>query len=147
MGFFEAVKSGFVKCFNYSGRATRSEYWYFTLFVVLCDLPFRIVAFFYVVHLLPVPSFLLTGLRALGFVVLLPHIAVGVRRLHDVDQSGWWFIGAQLFLAAAWMLRQTPIIGGPFVVLAGILQVVVLLWLCTAGSAGPNRFDSISVPE
>jgi uncharacterized membrane protein YhaH (DUF805 family) len=51
--------------------------------------------------------------------ILIPSIAVGVRRLHDLDKSGWW-----LFLSFV------PLVGG----------IILLVWFCTPGTRGPNRF-------
>lgn len=76
MTFVDAIKSGFSNYVGFSGRASRSAYWYWVLFVVLASIGLSII------------SETLSGLFSLG--VLLPGIAVGTRRLHDVGRSGWW---------------------------------------------------------
>jgi uncharacterized membrane protein YhaH (DUF805 family) len=79
MSFFDAVRSGFQNFTNFKGRSSRSAYWWWALFTLIVNL---------------------VGTRALGenlgglvsLALLLPSIAVGVRRMHDVSRSGWWVI-------------------------------------------------------
>jgi uncharacterized membrane protein YhaH (DUF805 family) len=114
MGFGEAIASGFRNYARFSGRAARSEYWYWVLFVVLVSVVAKTI------------DFALTGdprggvigaLVSLG--LLLPDIAVSVRRLHDRDKSGWFFL-----------LCFVPLIG----------SIILLVWFCQRGTAGTNRF-------
>ena len=77
MGFVEAIKACFGKYATFEGRARRSEYWYFCLFGFVVGL---------VLGWIPVVGMLIS----LAF--LLPSISVGVRRLHDVGKSGWWYL-------------------------------------------------------
>ncbi|MBW3638363.1 MAG: DUF805 domain-containing protein [Actinobacteria bacterium] len=84
MGFADAVQSAFSQYAGFSGRARRSEYWWFSLAV------FLIIVLATVVDLVigTFPAF-----YALAFLaVLLPSIAVGVRRLHDTGKSGWFYL-------------------------------------------------------
>ena len=78
MTFMDAVKTCFSKYANFEGTATRSEYWWFFLFnfIISCILQviFGNLAMVY------------------SLATLLPGIAVGVRRLHDTDRSGWWLL-------------------------------------------------------
>ena len=83
MGFTEAVKSGFANYANFSGRTRRSGYWYWTLFVVLTSVAANIID-----GVLGAP--LLSAVVGLG--LLLPGLAVSVRRLHDTERSGWWIL-------------------------------------------------------
>jgi uncharacterized membrane protein YhaH (DUF805 family) len=76
MTFQESVKVCFSKYADFGGRATRSEYWWFVLFIVLVGLAASIV------------SNTLSGLFSLA--TLLPQIAAATRRLHDTNRSGWW---------------------------------------------------------
>jgi len=73
---------------EFNGRATRSEYWYFTLFSLIAYIIAGVVDGLLagVTGGLPALSILLM----LGF--LIPSIAVGVRRLHDIGKSGWWYL-------------------------------------------------------
>jgi len=73
-----AINSCLTNYASFSGRAPRAEYWWWFLFLVTLE----IVA--YVVH----PGLYILTLLAL----LLPTLAVSIRRLHDTDRSGWWYL-------------------------------------------------------
>ncbi len=73
MGFSQAVKSVFSNYANFSGRARRSEYWYFVLFSLI-------------ISLIPIVNLIV------GLISFIPGIAVCVRRLHDIGKSGWWLL-------------------------------------------------------
>ena len=82
MSFFEAVGTCFHKYADFSGRARRKEYWYFTLFNVIVSCVLAI--------LLGENSALAS---AYALVTLIPGLAVFWRRMHDIGKSGaWWFI-------------------------------------------------------
>ena len=81
MGFFEAVRSVFSKYFEFSGRALRSEYWYWALFLFIVGIPVGVLSLFW----LPIYFIWSIGL-------FFPNLAVSVRRLHDSDYSGWWVL-------------------------------------------------------
>lgn len=76
MTFFESIQICFKKFTEFNGRATRSEFWWWALFVFLLSLFGQIIG------------------KSLGslfsLVTLLPSIAVATRRLHDIGRSGWW---------------------------------------------------------
>ena len=110
MGFVEAIRTCLSKNSTFSGRASRSEYWFFYLFVIIASLVGVLIG-------------VAVGVRLIGDIIalalLLPNIAVSVRRLHDIDRSGWWML-----------LDFVPVIG----------WIVLLVWACTRGTVGPNRF-------
>jgi uncharacterized membrane protein YhaH (DUF805 family) len=83
--FLDVLKNKYAK---FDGRATRSEYWYFILFSTITYIVIMVIDGFIasVTGGLPV----LTILAMLGMIV--PSIAVGVRRLHDIGKSGWWYL-------------------------------------------------------
>jgi len=116
MGFTDAIKTGFQKYIGFSGRAARSEYWYWTLFIYLLCL----VA---VLMDLTVFSFNTTGVNPIGSIAslatFLPGLAVSIRRLHDIDRVGWWVL-----------LALIPLIG----------WIVLIYWACLRGTVGANRF-------
>ena len=101
----------------FSGRARRKEYWLFYLF----NLIFAFVLYFidHVAGLVDSGSGFgpLGGLYALA--VLIPHIAVSVRRLHDTNRSGWWTLIAFI-----------PLIGA----------IVILVFLASDSQTGSNRY-------
>jgi uncharacterized membrane protein YhaH (DUF805 family) len=108
MGFGQAVDSCFTQAFNWRGRASRSEYWWFILFALLC---YAVTVVVTIQLEYPVVAFT-------WLVLVVPTIGAGVRRLHDTDRSGWW-----------WLLAVLPF--GAFVLLA---------FYCFRGDPGPNRY-------
>jgi uncharacterized membrane protein YhaH (DUF805 family) len=110
MNFTQAISSGFSNYVNFAGRAIRSEYWYWVLFVIIAMIVTSIIDVVLGIRLFE-PIFALA--------VLLPGIAVGVRRLHDLDRSGWWLL-----------LGFIPLIGA----------IVLIVWFVGRGTPGPNRF-------
>jgi len=68
---------------TFSGRARRSEYWYFALFNIIIS-----IGFGFVCGLMQVPQ--IANIYTLA--ILIPSIAVGVRRMHDVGKSGWFLL-------------------------------------------------------
>ena len=111
MTFGESIKTCFSKYADFNGRATRSEFWWWALFVVLVSAATGIV------------SDVLSGVFSLA--VLLPYIAVGTRRLHDTDRSGW-----------LQLIGLIPLIG----------WIVLIVWLAQEGKE-PNRFSTASGPS
>jgi uncharacterized membrane protein YhaH (DUF805 family) len=115
MNFGEAIKSGFSNYVTFSGRACRSEFWYWTLFAILVTIAAGIIDR----ELVDSDTGLVQPLVSLA--LFLPGIAVGIRRLHDLDRSGWW-----------WLIAFT-IIG----------LIVLIVWDCTKGTSGTNRFGPV----
>jgi len=121
MNMIEAVKAVFSKYATFEGRARRSEYWWFVLFNLIVSIILTVV---------------LGGGRGMGeggmmgggllaniwsLAMLLPSLAVGARRLHDIDRTGWW----QLI----WFI---PVIG----------WIVLIVFFASRGTAGANRFGA-----
>jgi len=121
MGFTEAISAGFRNYVGFRGRAVRSEYWYWVLFVVLLS----IVAWLIDMMLF---GFNTTGVNPISAIAtlatFLPGLAVSVRRLHDIDRSGWWML-----------LALIPLIGA----------IVLIVWACMRGTVGTNRFGTDSL--
>jgi uncharacterized membrane protein YhaH (DUF805 family) len=95
MTFVESIQVCLKKYVDFNGIAVRSEFWWFVLFVFLVSLGLNFV------------SETIAGLW--GLAMLLPELAVGARRLHDIGKSGWW----QLLLLI-------PILG---------LVILIVLWV------------------
>ena len=110
MGFMEAVKSVYGRYVDFQGRSPRSEYWWFYLFFIIV----------YVVSIGLTAAVPIFGIVFLIFVLgsLLPMIAVSIRRLHDLDKSGWFLL-----------LSFIPIVG-----------LILLYWFCLKGTDGDNQF-------
>lgn len=123
MNFFEAISSGFRNFFNFSGRAIRSEYWYWTLFAAIVSIVINLLdLIFSPGDQLGIFS-ALNGLVSLG--LFIPGLSVSVRRLHDIDRTGWW------------LLLCITIIG----------FFVLLYWAFLRGTPGPNRFGPDPMPS
>jgi uncharacterized membrane protein YhaH (DUF805 family) len=116
MGFQEAIRSVFSKYVTISGRAARSEYWWWILFLILAGIVLGILdgLFF---GFGENSTQLLAPLFSLA--TLLPTICVAGRRLHDRDMSAWWLL-----------LGLIPILGA----------LVLLFFYVQKGTDGPNRF-------
>lgn len=78
MEFQEAVRVCFAKYIDFEGEASRPEFWWFFVFVGVVSFALALV------------SNKLSGLFSLA--VLVPYLAVTVRRLHDTNRSGWWVL-------------------------------------------------------
>ena len=148
MGFFDAIKSGFVNYVNFSGRAVRSEYWYWVLFSFICGIVTVILdaALFPDNDLSP-----LNAIFTLG--TFLPSLAVGARRLHDIDRTGWWLLWQLLIILLAVFLTVVAFAvpkeqGAVWYALAGaavLVAFIISVWLFVQigflrGTQGPNRF-------
>ena len=113
VGFGEAIKQGFSNGFVYRGRASRSAYWWFNLFVLIAVFAMEALIFIPLTMNSSGASFALIAIIAIVVIYLdLVLLALLVRRLHDIDRSGWWvFIGLVPFAG--------PIVLFVFTVLAG----------------------------
>jgi uncharacterized membrane protein YhaH (DUF805 family) len=116
MPFGAAVRACLTQYAGFAGRARRSEYWWFALFA-------------FVVYVVAALLDAVVGAQVFSVVaglgLLLPSIAVGVRRLHDTGRSGWW-----------WLIGLVPFVGG----------IVLLVFACLDGEPGPNRFGPSPKP-
>jgi uncharacterized membrane protein YhaH (DUF805 family) len=118
MNFQQAIPSGFSNYVNFRSRASRSEFWYWQLFLVVGGLVAELFDYG-------------TGFRSAPFTTLfwlatlIPSLTVSVRRLHDTDRSGWWLL-----------LFFVPLIGA----------IVLIVWFCTIGTHGYNRFGADPLP-
>ncbi len=150
------------KYFQFSGRSRRKEYWMWTLFVIVAGfvLGFVDTMLGFGGEIAPVANqspasaiynaLLSNGILSNIFTVftIIPGIAVGVRRLHDVDRSGWWLLSwvAPLLIMSALLFSGNGegaavlVIGGIAVLAAAVLGIMIFVWDCTDGTHGPNRF-------
>lgn len=118
MTLSESVSSVFSKYASFSGRASRSEYWYFVLFNILVGVAAGLIEALVSQDL----GEAISGIYSLA--ALLPGIAVAIRRLHDTGRGGQW-----LFIA--------------LIPLVGAIWLMVIY--CEQSQPGPNRFGD--VPE
>lgn len=103
---------------DFNGRARRTEYWMFALFNVIFTIIAAVLDSILGLKFSPeIPYGFIYLIYSLA--MLIPSIAVGVRRLHDVDKSGWFYLIAFI-----------PIIGG----------IWLLILFCTEGTPGRNQY-------
>jgi uncharacterized membrane protein YhaH (DUF805 family) len=112
VSFEDSVRIGLSKYATFSGRATRSEYWFFTLFYSLV-----VLGTFWLSIIFDNELFAFITL-ATWLALFLPAISALVRRLHDTGKSGWWY----------W-LSLVPF-GG----------IVVIVFLCQQSESSPNAY-------
>ena len=116
MGFGTAVSTVLRKYVVFSGRARRSEFWWFALFSVVVGIVAGVID-------TALGSDVSSGTGVVGGIVtlalLLPSLSVQVRRLHDTGRSGWWVL-----------LNLLPVIG----------WIVLLVFYVIDSDAGGNRF-------
>ncbi len=104
MQFGDAIKNGFLNYANFRGVASRSEFWYWTLFTVIVSIGTSIVDSA-IGLALGMQNFTLTNTLA-AVALLLPGLAVAVRRFHDAGFSAWWYSIPQLvtLIALIWFV-------------------------------------------
>lgn len=117
MDFMTAVRTCLSKYVDFSGRARRSEYWYFALFGFLLGIVTSILDGILGTGYDTGSGGLLNSLGSLA--LLLPSLAVGARRLHDTGRSAWWLLLI-------------------FVIIVG--WIILLVWYCTDSKPGDNQY-------
>lgn len=124
-----AVKSGFRQYFRFGGRATRPEFWWWMLFIVIAsivlDVIDRIIDRMVGIEELGVLSTLF------GLATLLPSLAVTSRRLHDIGKSGWWQLAWYTASALAWGIAVVILFIGLAFAFAAFGD-----WILTLGTGG-----------
>lgn len=143
-GFSEAISICLSKYATFSGRASRSEYWWFALFTGLIGVGTGAVD---AVFFRGVPFEPLNTLAVLA--LFLPSLAVGVRRMHDIDRTGWWIVAPVFFAAIIFALL---IVSGPYIfdgvaavmlpliIGAVISGLIIFVFSLMPGTPGKNRF-------
>ncbi len=119
MGFIDAIKTCIVeKYVDFSGRASRSEYWWFSLFNFLLQMGIFVIQIA-VIATAPDLFMAVQGLSlVVGLGLFLPHLSLTVRRLHDIGKSGWYilliillsFICVGIILWLVWMLSEGELV-------------------------------------
>ncbi len=95
---------------TFDGRASRSEYWWFTLGNVLLS--------FVIEFVFGIFDMGETAISIYSIFIFIPSIAVSIRRLHDIGKSGWYCL----------------------LLLIPLVSLIFLYWACKASEQGPNRF-------
>lgn len=134
MGFGASIKSAFSQYAVFRGRATRSEFWWFYLFLVIVGFVISFIDNMFgwkygtstFTFTADGQTSIIPGLGGIGVLTtiwslatILPFISVAVRRLHDIDRTGWWL----------WIY---------FICCIG--WIVLLVFFVTGGTPGENRY-------
>ena len=125
MSFIESIKTVLSKYMDFKGRARRSEYWWWTLAVGIVSW-----VLFYALGVASWEKAVINGDTATtgaGFAlyslfslaIFLPGLGVLIRRLHDLDKSGW-----------SWLIALIPLVG----------VILLIVWLATEGTRGVNKY-------
>ena len=107
--FVGALKDGFARYVDFGTRSTRSQFWWWTLWSILISAGSTALD-----ATLGTPIGLLTSLA-----MLLPSVAVAIRRLHDIGRTGWWYL-----------IVLVPFVG----------WIVLIVFFCTKSQDGPNQW-------
>ncbi len=120
MNFSQAVSSFFARWKDFNGRSSRSEYWWATLFVALTSIFTNILTLFLGLSGSIVAIIVLLLIVIFSLFLTIASLALVVRRLHDTNKSGWWYL-----------------------IIFTIIGILPLLyWYCKKGDEGENRFGS-----
>lgn len=126
MTFQESIRSCLGKYATFTGRASRSEFWYFFLFQVIVLIAANLLDGAFGTRSSFTAGQGSVYVQSYGYIyalcsllLLLPTLSVAARRLHDRDKSGWWLL--------IWLL---PLVG----------EIIFLVWIVQRGTNGDNRF-------
>lgn len=135
VSFIQAINLGFKNYIRFNGRARRSEYWWFVLFVQVLTL----------VTWVPY-----LGL-AIGLATLIPSISLTTRRLHDIGRSGWWQIVPGGLLISSlifweftdiitWFKFELLLLAIVSTILTIIMSITFIIWTIKQGDVGHNKY-------
>lgn len=115
VSFSQAVRMAFDSYCRFQGRSSRSEYWWWVLFVSILSFCIGIIE--------GILGFSMTAVRTtsgiLSLVLLLPGLGLSVRRLHDIGKSGWWIL-----------LGFIPVVGA----------IILITWFARNSEMTENRY-------
>ncbi len=146
-GFGEAISVCFSKYVGFSGRASRSEFWFWALFTLIAGFITGLLDGLFFGGMGEISP--LNSLFSLA--TFLPGLAVGFRRLHDTGRSGWWIGGFVIAMIAGggviggWMAAD-PWSSAPstllviFGIAVLIYSIVLIVFYCQKGDPGPNQY-------
>ena len=130
MNFKKSVETCFKKYATFQGRASRSEFWYFYLFTTILGFLGLQIDRFFNLEILGLQLSNINEVAILGptyiflyFLFFIPSLSLYIRRLHDIDRSGWWLLIAII----------------PFI---GIITLI-FFW-CLKGSQNRNTYGDVA---
>lgn len=142
MNMRDAIVTCFSKYVDFSGRARRSEYWFWVLFNLIVGFVANMISS-------------LLGSLTLYFIIvgalLIPSISVTVRRLHDIGKSGWYYLLPVVPLVAMFFLLFTYLVTydasssifyiiGFFEIAALVLSIIFIIWMAKDSQPGMNKY-------
>jgi len=110
MNLFESIASGFRHYVNFRGRALRSQYWWWTLFVSVVAIIANVIQNATNIDWL---------FAVVALALFLPGLSVAIRRLHDTNRRGWWI-----------SIGLIPIVG----------WIILFIWYVSKGTEGDNNY-------
>lgn len=118
VSFSQAVRMAFDSYCRFQGRSSRSEYWWWVLFVAILSFCIGIIE--------GILGFSMTAVQAtsgiLSLALLLPGLGLSVRRLHDINKSGWWIL-----------LGLIPVVGA----------IVLIIWFAQNSQMQDNQYGPV----
>ncbi len=131
MTFLAAIKNAFIRCFDFKSRSSRSEFWYFYLFTTIfgfigiqIDRLFNLeILGLQLTQNIDEVAILGPTYIFLYFLFFIPSLSLYIRRLHDINRSGWWLLIALI----------------PFV---GIITLI-FFW-CLKGTQNRNLYGDVT---
>ena len=132
MGMMEAIQSFFARYTDFQGRSRRSEYWWVILAIwlaaIVAGVLLSVLGGLAGGSLNPI-GYLLSGIFGLAYLaIIIPAIALMVRRFHDLNQTGWL---ALVFI----LLSVIPLVGL-------LVSIGWLIWFAMPGTVGPNKYGA-----
>ena len=121
ISFVAAIQFGFRRYFDFSGRSTRAEFWWWILFTVIVVIALTLVDVSLGTYDHENDAGLLSGLFRLA--TLIPSLSLGARRLHDINRSGWW----QLMWLISWLI---------------VPAVILIIWFCRKSNMQNDSTDA-----
>ena len=140
MTFSDAVRTCLrEKYATFSGRTSRSEFWWFYLFFIILMIVAGLIAVsgFALATMSTTPLIALSVIAGLIYLAfLIPFFAVTVRRFHDRNLSGWWYGLVFVFN----LLPNVAPDNVPLLAVSGIAAIASIVICCLKGTQGPNKF-------
>ena len=144
--FIHSIKKGFANCFDFDSRATRSELWYFYLFAEILTLisltldnlfGFSIRSFELYIDNQTIDVNIGPLLIVSFFLTLIPLTALRIRRLHDTNRSGFWYLAFIIIYLISFFNERLYLI-----VFLGYINLIIF-W-CLKSDNGENKYGSES---
>lgn len=122
--FNEAVNSALKDHYcDFNGRASRSQYWWFYLFTLIISCIFEILMVIFGAMNMNTLTYVIYGINILvGLGLLLPSLGLAVRRLHDINKSGWLLL-----------IGLIPLVG----------VIILIVWFCKDSQMTPNQYGEV----